>query len=167
MYWPTSKGTVHRGATYQVVLSDRLRNFSACWRTTEGQRATKIHLAQMVLLRVAKKDLSWYLYCFMGVKSHSVQIRYSKPRGMHIITKADAVNPDGCTLLKRFYGCLFHTSSVWMNILTCRLARSYRNQSYKRQDKHIFWNKRLGEVMLSSARLLRWCGISETYQTRV
>lgn len=67
----------------------------------------------------------------MGVKSHSAQIGYSKPRGMHIITKADAVNPDGCTLLKRFYGCLFHTSSVWMNILTCRLARSYRNQSYK------------------------------------
>lgn len=163
MYWPTSKGNMHRGATYQAVLSGRLRNFSSCWRTTEGQRATKIHLAQMVLLRVAKKI---YLDT-CTVKSHSAQIGYSKPRGMHIITKADAVNPDGCTLLKRFYGCLFHTSSVWMNILTCRLARSYRNQSYKRQDKHIFWNKRLGEVMLSSARLLRWCGISETYQTRV
>lgn len=38
----------------------------------------------------------------MEVKPHSVQIRCSKPQGLYIITKVDAVNPDGCTLLKHF-----------------------------------------------------------------
>lgn len=93
-------------------------HFSVCRETTEGQRATKIRLARKVFLRVAEKNWSWYLYCFMGVEPHSVQIRRSKPaQGLHIITEVDAVNPDGCTLLNAFYGCLFHRSSVWMNIL--------------------------------------------------
>lgn len=80
--------------------------FSASWKTIEGQEATKIHWARM-LFTVAEKDFSWYLYYFMGVKPHSVQIRSSKAQVLHTITKVGAIKPDGSMLLKDFMGTYF------------------------------------------------------------
>lgn len=95
-------GTAHWRATYQPALGRQAAGFSACWKTIEGQGATKIHLARIVFFSVAKKDLSSYLYCFMGVKPHSVQIRSPKPQVLHIITQVEAVNPDGSMPFKNF-----------------------------------------------------------------
>lgn len=49
---------VHRGATYQLTLKDRPGPFSACLKTIEGQRATKIRLARKEFLNVVERDLS-------------------------------------------------------------------------------------------------------------
>lgn len=125
-----------QGTTYHPCTLRQAEAFFCLLKTTEVQMPTKIHLAWVVFLSVTEKDLSWYMYCFMGVKPHSVQIRCSKPQGLHIITKVDAVNPNGCTLSKHFMVAYFTDHLSEWTSLTCCCAQSYRQHSQATRLAH-------------------------------